>query len=248
MRSWSEIVRQIKLVVENCKDEVPQGYRLLEQRKIEDLDDAFDFLLELFDEEEQKISEEHLQKYVTDSYENGVRYFAKMIVEILLTHHADFRNDGKYEKLCGQRHIAYAYYSVINTGKKKISIILEVKYQRIFYLGLVEFYNHFYGNFADNEEAICLLPKDGLDLQEIDENARLNKYFDEIEDYYHAFGLLIDQIGEPIYKHNLRKMLEESSFARGKNKGVEKQISQLEEEKRKLQEKIDILKEKNQVD
>ena len=156
---WNPIIEQIKWAVVNCKDEVPQGYRLLNQRKIEDLDATFDFLLELFDKEEKEISRQHENKYVTNDYENGVRHFAKMIVEILLTHHIDFRNYSKYETLCGKRHIAYAYYSTINTGIMATMAISESKYQKILYMGLVNFYNQFYGNFSDNEEAIELLCK-----------------------------------------------------------------------------------------
>ena len=90
---------------------------------------------------------------------------------------------------------------------------------------------------------LCLSSKN-----DIKANIKLRRYFDEIDDYYNAFYLLIEEIGEPVYKHNLRKLLEESSFAKKKNKDAEEQISQLEEEKRKIQEKINILKEKNQID
>ena len=78
--------------------------------------------------------------------------------------------------------------------------------------------------------------------QEIDVNKILGIYFDEIPDRYKALQMLIEQISEPIYRHSLMKMLHKSRFA--KERDIEHRIMALEEEKRKLQEQIDILKEK----
>ena len=69
----------------------------------------------------------------------------------------------------------------------------------------------------------------------------LENYFDETEDEYESLDLLTEQIGEPVYRYQLKKMLAESDY--GKQRSTGKKISELEREKRKLQEQIDRLKE-----
>lgn len=72
---------------------------------------------------------------------------------------------------------------------------------------------------------------------------KLQAYFEDIEDYYDAIHMLIEQIGETVYKVQLEEMLENSHIANQKN--IEIQIHELEKKKQELQEKINVLKEKN---
>ena len=67
-------------------------------------------------------------------------------------------------------------------------------------------------------------------------------YFDEVKMDYNTFRLLIDRIGEPVYRESLRKMLDLSPFAK-EDKAIKRQIEELEAAQRELQEKISKLKE-----
>lgn len=161
MSNLNRIVEDIiKLVIEH-KSNVPKGFKLYKQSKPENLDDELFFLTELFTEEEKMIVREQAQNYVTDNYENGVRKFATALMKLLIPHHGELKDNSNYEALCGKRHIAYGYYKVksAEVGSESKSHGLDVKYCKLLYMGLVEFYSKFYGSFYDNEEAIILLCK-----------------------------------------------------------------------------------------
>lgn len=105
---------------------------------------------------------------------------------------------------------------------------------------------NFFMEYTIGEYARELIENVMLCLQEetvgeIDVDKILGIYFDEITDYYKALQLLIEQISEPVYKYSLMKMLHKSHFA--KQRDIAHRIMALEEEKRKLQEQIDILRE-----
>lgn len=56
--------------------------------------------------------------------------------------------------------MAYAIYYLLDTNSVDAQNIQnDLRYKKSLYKGLVAFYAAFYGNFADNEEAICLLCK-----------------------------------------------------------------------------------------
>ena len=64
-------------------------------------------------------------------------------------------------------------------------------------------------------------------------------YFDDIKDEYKAVGLLIQQIGEPVYRKKLEMMLEEKMI---RESLVERQIRELEKQKAEVEAKIARLK------
>lgn len=70
--------------------------------------------------------------------------------------------------------------------------------------------------------------------------AEMSAYYDDTEDRFEMIGHLIGQIGEPIYRDKLEKMLEEQ---RKKSKtDRENQIQELEKQREELQKKIMQLK------
>ena len=108
------------------------------------------------------------------------------------------------------------------------------------------FMNYTIGEYARNliDRIIFCLQEDSLNLEGEIKN-KLQAYFEDIENYYDAIHLLIEQIGEPVYKVQLEEMLENSAVANQKNADVEMHIRELEKEKQMIQKKINELKERN---
>lgn len=104
-----------------------------------------------------------------------------------------------------------------------------------------------YSNELINKIMSCLLLD--KDQNRVDKEKVLNiqevceLYFGENSNNLDSIALLIDQIGEPIYRKQLTRLLEESSMFK-----KEKSINELEEEKRKLEEQIKILRGKKNID
>lgn len=174
-----KFIKDIIELVEIYKDDISEGYKKIQKQAIKDVDDILKVLIELFAEEEKRIAIEHSRNYVTDIYENGVRRFAKSLINHLISYHADLQENEKYKVLCRQKHIAYGYYSIRNTGFYEKMETVDASYRKVFYLGLVDFYGNFYGSFTDNEEAIELLckfyPKE-VDLREYEDRIALALY------------------------------------------------------------------------
>lgn len=95
------------------------------------------------------------------------------------------------------------------------------------------------GDPAQKEKGMTMKERDEQRKKEIDEIMGI--YFDGDERGYNTFRLLIDQIGEPVYKESLRKMLDLSSFAK-EERAIKRQIEELEAAQKELQEKINKLK------
>lgn len=66
--------------------------------------------------EEKAIEEEHKKSFVTDDYENGVRSFAIQVVQALIPYHEELKNDSNYMGVVAQKHMAYAFYHLLNMG------------------------------------------------------------------------------------------------------------------------------------
>ena len=154
-----EMIKKIKMLVMLNKDQVPKGSLLWNKKPIKDVDDLMDFLVELFNKEEDEIRKEHEKKFVTDDYEDGVRSFATMLMRHLLPFHNQLKDRESYKALCRKRHIGYGYYNLINNEHFEGEEISDGSSQKLLYLSLVEFYDNFYGSFYDNEQAIELLCK-----------------------------------------------------------------------------------------
>ena len=154
-----EMIKKIKMLVMLNKDQVPKGSLLWNKKPIKDVDDLMNFLVELFNKEEEEIRKEHEKKFVTDDYEDGVRSFATWLMERLLPFHNQLKDRESYKALCRKRHIGYGYYNLINNEHFKGEKISDGSSQKLLYLSLAEFYDNFYGSFYDNEQAIELLCK-----------------------------------------------------------------------------------------
>lgn len=108
------------------------------------------------------------------------------------------------------------------------------------------FMNYTIGEYAKNliDKIIFCLQEDSLNSEGKIKDG-LQVYFENIENYYDAIHLLIEQIGEPVYKVQLEEMLDNSPIANQKNDEVDMQIRELEKEKQMIQKKINELKERN---
>lgn len=93
---------------------------------------------------------------------------------------------------------------------------------------------------AQKENSMTAKEKDDQRKRDMDE--KMGIYFDEAKMDYNTFRLLIDRIGEPVYRESLRKMLDLSPFAK-EDKAIKRQIEELEAAQRELQDKISKLKE-----
>ena len=116
------------------------------------------YLIELFNAIEEYIEKNSHDTRVTLEYENEVRRFAKLITVALLDEWDELYTKLEYRKLLCKRHIAYNIYSGLKKGMFT-SLYFNDNFMLFgeIYGGLVEFYDHFYGHFSDNEEAIELL-------------------------------------------------------------------------------------------
>lgn len=165
-----EWARGILETIDSFKKYVPEGYVLLKNIYSMSIEELLKTLNELFKREEEAIKKEHSKLYVTDNYENNVKNFATKLIIAMVPCHKQLKEYEDYRKLLGQRHISYGFYNgFYNTEdiNEYQSIIEEPFFKNKLYLGLVEFYQNFYGKFSDNEEAIKSLckfyPKD-IDL------------------------------------------------------------------------------------
>ena len=150
----------IKNTINNFKDEVPKGRTLFKNIDAMEIDQLLSILNDAFAQEEEAIEAENRKKFVTDTYENNVRHFAKQLISSMITSHNELKGYKGYLSLLNQRHIAYGFYSVLgNKSAEGISILKDPYIEKLLYSGLVEFYKNFYGSFSDNQEAIKLLCK-----------------------------------------------------------------------------------------
>ncbi|MCB2312086.1 ATP-binding protein [Clostridium tagluense] len=165
-------LRGILDTIIDFKDDVPEGRVILENADFMDTEELLSRLNALFKLEEKVIEKKNSESYVTDTYENNVSHFATQLVMSMVSSHNKLKEYEAYRKLLGQRHVAYGFYSAIESRsiediKEYQSILAESSFKKLLYLGLVEFYQKFYGKFSDNEKAIKLLcqfyPK-GIDL------------------------------------------------------------------------------------
>lgn len=160
----NELINDVELLIENYKNNIPAGYKFWKGQKtseLDSLDKFFQILLGLFKEEEKAIAKEQRRPYVTDTYENNVRRFAKLLVITFLEYPIDLGVCISYMHLLGQKHMAYAFYYELDTflGGRGNNVLEDEEYTKCLYRGLLEFYRTFYGSFQDNEEAIRLICK-----------------------------------------------------------------------------------------
>lgn len=160
MNSRDGFTENILSYVELHKDQVPFGYYAFHKARIENVGEVLVSLTELFRVEEREIEKMQPNVSETRDYEDAVRKFAIPLVKILLSEFRKLRKYAAYRMLMGQKHVAYAFFHVLNTDPSYTNKKFDYSelYEEV-YLGLVEFYNEFYGYFRDNEEAIELLCK-----------------------------------------------------------------------------------------
>lgn len=153
-------LREILKIINYSKDNVPEGRILLENTDSMNTEQLLSALNDVFNLEEDAIKKEHEKSYVTDTYENNVRYFATQLIISMIPHHKQLEKYEDYKKLLGQRHVAYGYYSTLeHKSEYGMAILEDSSFEKSLYLGVVTFYQNFYGSFSDNEEAIKLLCK-----------------------------------------------------------------------------------------
>ncbi|KRE71983.1 hypothetical protein ASL11_09405 [Paenibacillus sp. Soil750] len=156
----SQWLTEIKNTINYFKNEVPEGRTLLTNIDSMDIEQLLSILSDAFVLEEDAIEAENRKNFVTDTYENNVRFFAKQLISSMITSHNELKEYEEYQTLLTQRHIAYGFYSALgNNSAEGIPILKDSYIEKLLYSGLVKFYNKFYGSFSDNQEAIKLLCK-----------------------------------------------------------------------------------------
>ncbi|TGV31405.1 hypothetical protein EN829_032970 [Mesorhizobium sp. M00.F.Ca.ET.186.01.1.1] len=125
-----------------------------------DTEQLLSILTQVFVLEEKAIKKKNSAKYVTNTYENNVRHFAKQLIMSMILSHNDLKENADYKSLLRQRHIAYGFYNILDNGfASGYDILKDPSIEKLLYSGLADFYRNFYGSFSDNEEAIKLLCK-----------------------------------------------------------------------------------------
>ena len=159
-KTLNGLAEKILNCVELYKDKVPQGFSMLDRKKSTDIEGALIFLESLFQLEEKEIEKRQVHTLVTVDYENGVREFAASIIVLLFPKHDELKNYDVYRRLLAQKHVAYAFFHALNNNLfPSTAKYVYLEFHKDLYLGLVNFYEKFYGQFGDNEEAIELLCK-----------------------------------------------------------------------------------------
>lgn len=163
MKTQEKLIEGTIQIIKNYESELSIDGAELEKRVMGSLEDVITLLIELFTKQEEIIQEKHKERFVTDDYENGVRDFTSVLLVWLLPYHNEWKTCRNYKELLKKRHVGYGYFHLINREYFKIPEDkpkrVELEYEKVLYLSLVEFYDNFYGSFADNEEAIELLCK-----------------------------------------------------------------------------------------
>lgn len=160
-----EMVQKIEGIIQVNKGDIPAGFKLWEERKkkgIETDEELLRILFDLFAVEEKAIEREQNAPYVTDNYENNVRFFALCLMQELIPTFERFKSEDAYLELLCQKHMAYSFYNLMERGEEHEGLCMilgDEKYGKGLYLGLLKFYSAFYGRFSDNEEAIRLICK-----------------------------------------------------------------------------------------
>jgi len=161
---WNKLIKDVALLIENCKDQIPAGYKLWRQWYAfgtDSLDQLFHVLLNVFEKEEKAIEAERKKTYVTDIYEDKVRGFARLLVMKLMEHPVELIPGTSHMYLMGQKHMAYAFYHLLDEKRweQDNDLLRNNEYAKCLYKGLLNFYSTYRGNFQDNEEAIRLICK-----------------------------------------------------------------------------------------
>ncbi len=160
LEKLNELRKEILDYIKIYKDEIPLGFLAVSERENAGIEDTLESLEILFKVEEKEIEEKRVKMLFADAYEIGVRKFAVAIIRILIPRHLELKQYAVYQRLLVQKHMAYAFFHAMNN--QLFLPILEFDYLEFhkgLYLGLVKFYEKFYGKFSDNEEAIELLCK-----------------------------------------------------------------------------------------
>lgn len=157
----AKLIEDVDELIMQNRSNIPEGYVWWQTTKRpENEEELIEVLIKLFEKEEGKINNQQKFSGDTESYEDGVRNFAIVLLNRLVSEHEDLKTIRSYRNLLGQKHMAYAFYHLLKANAVGLRSILKNRtYEKYLYRGLVRFYTTFYGKFADNEEAICLLCK-----------------------------------------------------------------------------------------
>ena len=179
-----KLIEDVDEIIQENKLYIPEGYAWWQTtEKPATIEEFIEDLIKIFGMEERQIKFQQRLSVNTERYEDNVRNFAIDLLKRLSKEYVVLRKIKSYKILLGKRHMAYAFYYLLDINAIESHNILEnIVYKKYLYQGLVRFYTVFYGNFSDNEEAICLLckyyPKDNdswLDKQDV-----VNALFDHI--------------------------------------------------------------------
>lgn len=133
-------------------------------------EDVWKELDNLFIEWEEKIEEEHQKNYVTDDVENKFKEFVEkcipyVVEDIEISNVSTDKIKNFFHK---HRHAGYGFYTSYEDINSKNNtkliepyekILSDIECKKIIYCSLAEYFSKFYGHFSDNEMAIRMLCK-----------------------------------------------------------------------------------------
>lgn len=164
-----ENTEDIKIIIMDYIAGNPEKLKFMSDVDYTNLKQVLQGLNKLLEYEEGVIEKENRKAFVTDTYENGVGAFARLLIISMLPFLNSLINIKESQSFFQHRHIAHAVYQIHNaimTLDKDESnfynldkLLKDPSYTKILYLSLVEFYEKYFGRFSDNEEAIKLLCK-----------------------------------------------------------------------------------------
>lgn len=153
----NDFLSEIKKCILFPKNDLPHIVDAIFDVQFNDYESILQALLLGLKKEELVIAEEHNRSYVTDNYENGLRWFTNRLCVVLAKEYDRLKDCNGLEALLNQRHIAYSCYHDCYYKEMEKPRGFKLIHEKAAYLGLMEFYSKFYGRFSDNEEAIVLL-------------------------------------------------------------------------------------------
>lgn len=157
----AELIEDVDKIIMHNRSNIPEGYFWWQTTKRpENEEELIEVLLKIFEKEEDAIKYQQKHSVDTNNYEDNVRNFAIALLKRLEIEHEVLKSIRSYRNLLGQKYMAYSFYHLLEINVvDSNSILKNTTYEEYLYRGLVKFYTMFYGRFADNEEAICLLCK-----------------------------------------------------------------------------------------
>ena len=191
-------INKILRLIDERSEDISFGFAAIKNMIITDWDSLLEMLVRLFEVEEKEIEKEKLKPYTNDLHEGSVKNIARDLWIIFVIYHKKICQSYYYKKLLCVKYMGYGFfknlfYSQNQDVKKRYELIIKKEaYYKCLYMGMVTFFEGFYGWFADNEEAIELICKyypENINLEQYEEK-HLLKVVEGNESYEKEVNLI----------------------------------------------------------